>query len=1438
MRKFLLSAVLLSVCAGFSGIPDMMAALEPTLYGNLIYTRSWGDEDATLAGIYRFKAGATPDVTLEYHPGATNIYANGGAVYVDGKYYVLTHVPNTGKVQKNTLYTYDADSWTLISEKEIPLATSATDLTWCPVDGKVYGVFINSTASGYVFGTLDLDNGSVDEIKAIDLMSGNRPVSFLVVAANPDGDIYSITSQGDLYRFDRTTGDYSLVGPTGFVPALWNQSGCFDFTTKELYWAACNADMSALFKVDTATGTASRVATFADDEEFVGLYSLSSVADLKGPQEVGALSVNLDGNALSGNITFTMPTATISGDALSGTLDYVVEEGGTKLLSGTAAPGASVSRDITFTEGAHTLVVYASSSEGRGATSRIAVYAGDDTPVAPARVTAVKKEGGAVEIAWSAVTAGTNKGYVDPAAITYTITRMPDARVVASGIAATSCTDTSLPSLLGDYTYQVVASYAGKHGKPGVSGSITLGTAFSAPVDFDFTDEARFKFFTVINANADDKTWEWSINGARCMYHRTNDTDDWLVAPGISMKAGYRYTIGIVGRSSNSRYPERFEVKAGTTPEVAALTMNVMDPTTFTTGAKEEFSAVFTPDTDGIYHIGIHGISEKYMGGIYMYNLSVSEPVAAGAPVAPADLTAEAAANGVLEATVSVMAPAKAVDGSDLASLVKAEVVNVTTGKPVAVVDNPEPGKQMSVTDHAPVNGVNEYSVVFHSAAGKGYAATVSVYVGEDTPMPVTDIVLRQVGDNAVLSWKAPSAGVNGGYVNPAHLTYRVAVSSTSATVADGLTECTFTDSSQPVDVQSVLQYTVYASNVGGTSVAAKSPSLTFGTPYPAPFMESFAGGRETMSPWVTMQESGTGYPSWTPTTKGYDNVDYSQDGDLGWIKYSSKGTISLISPVVDITALKAPILKFWLRLPDGPVGLDIKVSPDQGETWETLRAMQAECADWQCVTLDLAKYAVTRRMQVAFRASTQEYNDMMLDNIRITDSKNVDLGITSFTGPERIVGGTGGTYTVRLLNEGSMPAEGYTVNISAAGRLLGSARGETVAPDAFLAVPVDIAIPVNVETLGLEASVVIDGDEDASNDEAAMAVTVDTPRLPVIGALAAVDADGVVKLSWERPAESRNPSPITDDLESLTPWDFGGVDAGNPSGSIGGYKVYDADRAETVAIGSYAKHPNAYAPMAFQVARVGAYPDLDLSIYGVNARSGVNSFVVWGAGEGASSDWLILPELFPGETTVSFWAHAAAVSYGQIKPERVEVLYSTAGTDISDFVAYGEAMEVPNGWKNDPESGFRKYEVTLPAEARYAAIRTSLFTQDNKAIVIDDISYVPATAPKEALEIKGYNIYRDGERIATSAVEEYVDATPGDGTHVYNVTTAYHIGESPFSNDALVSTSGIDAVVGDRDAAPVRYYNLQGVEILNPVRGNIYIMRYPDGTTAKHILR
>lgn len=215
MRKTLLTAVVL-MSSAFSAVQAQSSA--PTLYGNLIYTRTWGAEDATNAGVYSFSADATGDVKLEYRPESTNIYANGGAVYVDGKYYVLTHVPNTGKIQKNTLYTYDADSWTLLDQKDAPLTTSANDLTWCPVDGKVYGVFLNSTASGNVFGTLNLADGSVEVIKDLDLKYNNMPLSMAAVAANTEGDIYAIGFDGKLYRFDRATGDHTLIGDTGFKP--------------------------------------------------------------------------------------------------------------------------------------------------------------------------------------------------------------------------------------------------------------------------------------------------------------------------------------------------------------------------------------------------------------------------------------------------------------------------------------------------------------------------------------------------------------------------------------------------------------------------------------------------------------------------------------------------------------------------------------------------------------------------------------------------------------------------------------------------------------------------------------------------------------------------------------------------------------------------------------------------------------------------------------------------------------------------------------------------------------------------------------------------------------------------------------------------------------------------------------------------------------------
>ena len=1435
MRQLLLTAVTLlsSVSA-----TTMAQAPAPTLHGNLIYSSAWGSSDGDNAGIYKFNADATGDVTLEYKPADGYIYANGGAVYVDGKYYVLAHEPKTGSVKTNTLYTYDANDWTLLDKKDAPLTTSANDLTWCPVDNKVYGVFMNETSSGFVFGTLDLTDGTVDVISPLSLTDNLGPMPVMALAANDSGDIYGIGADGNLYRFDRTDGDATLIGATGFVPARWNQSACFDFTDKKMYWAACNNDMSALFTVDTTTGSATNVRTFTHDEEFVGLYSLSGIADLKGPQAPENFEVNLQGASLTGTVSFTMPSTTISGETLSGIVKYTLEDNGTIILEGEAAPGESVTCEVAFSEGAHTLVAYASTADGRGASARLNVYAGNDIPATSTGVNAVK-EGQTVRISWNAVTAGAHNGYLGEA-ITYTVKRLPDGKVIASGISATSCTDSELPAALGDYTYSVTAVCGSMAGIPAASAPISLGSSYETPVSMDLTDEEEFGLFTVVDANNDGKTWTWSINGTNCVYNRTEASDDWLITPSINLKAGNQYTLVAEMRSGNSRYAETYEIKAGHSATVDDMTITVVEPTSISVNTRAPYSVIFTPESDGAYCFGIHCTSPKNQYNLYVYTVSVSEGVSTGAPVASESIKATAAAEGALEATIVVKAPEKAVDGSALTALTKAELTNVTTGTVAGTIDNPTPGAEVTFVDTNAVNGNNDYSVAFYNASGKGYAATASVYVGEDTPVAAADVIVKQAGDKAVISWTAPSEGVNGGYVNSANLTYRVVSLTTGSDIATGLKECICEDTSLSTEKQQTIQYAVYASNIAGESIASNSNALTFGNAYPAPFAESFSGGKETVSPWSTEQE-GSGYPSWSPSTNSiYDTTDGSQDGDAGWIRYSAKGTITLLSPIVDITTLTKPTLKFWYKAVDGvsdELTFEVAVSGDRGITrtskFSTVMAEEA----WTPVTIDLAEFKDSNELQICFKASTTGYQDMALDNIRVFDPCNVDLGIMTFDGPDSLDAGTTGKYSVKVANYGIETVNTYSVDIYGNSRLLTSVECGEIAPDAISTIDIDVPVPVNFEEVELTAKVVADGDENTSNDEATISVSAISPRFPVIDDLSAVTEGTGVKLSWSRPAEQRNPSPITDDFESLTDWDFGGVTADEHTGTIGDYTVYDADGAATVVASSYLAQPNGGKPMAYQVNKTGnPYPEVDLSSYNINAHSGSKSLIAWGAADKASSDWLILPELFAGETTVSFWAHTTPMSWGASPAEKMEVLYSTTTSEISEFQSFSGEFEVPSGTRFDDEAGFKYFSFTLPADAKYVAIRSSLSTQMNKSIVIDDLSYTPASLPMETLEIKGYNIYRDDVKIGTSDTENYLD-TDVTGSHKYNVTTIYHLGESSFSNTADASVSGIENVVTGADGE-YRFFNLQGLEVKNPERGKIYIVVGPDGAATKALLR
>lgn len=470
-------------------------------------------------GIYKFNTTDNPKAELVYRSEAGPIGANGGATLVDAKYfYCITYTKLSGTTISNELICYDIESWTEVSRKAIPLTTISTDMTWNPADQKVYGAFYNTTKNGYVFGTLDLETGAVNKLSDITLQDDKGyPAGFVVIAANSIGEVYGISQMGDLYKFNTEDGSYSLIGATGYTP-LYQQSGCFDFTTKQLYWAACNENSSGIYQVNTDTGEATLLGSFNDLEEFVGLYSLSPNADLEGPGSVTDIDIAFEGAALSGTITFKLPTTTVSGNKLSGDINYTVEIDDETLSSGTSTAGSLVELPITLSEGNHTLGITTHTIHGTGPAYKASFYVGTDTPATVTGIT-VNRESDNVTIAWEAVTKGQHGGYVDISLLTYNVIRKPDNKIIATRTTETTVTDTELPLILSEYTYEIIVSDGTRQSDPALSDGIMLGSYLEPPYNHSFKSMDSFDQYTIINANEDDKAWTATVHNSIIAAH-------------------------------------------------------------------------------------------------------------------------------------------------------------------------------------------------------------------------------------------------------------------------------------------------------------------------------------------------------------------------------------------------------------------------------------------------------------------------------------------------------------------------------------------------------------------------------------------------------------------------------------------------------------------------------------------------------------------------------------------------------------------------------------------------------------------------------------------------------------------------------------------------------------------------------------------------------
>ena len=1373
------------------------------LWGNLAYQEGWSSDYAPY-GLYSFTAQSPLSLSKMFEN--SNMVASGGAALIDGMYHAMDLNTDYASYGIVFLYhsVYNTETGELVGEVQdvsdklnLAAAETAQDAT-----GTVYGAFFTSDLSSFELGVIDYDNMTRTTI-------GSLAQNYAALGISKEGVLYGISSDGNLYSIDKATAAETLVGPTGLTIAnaqgqFYGQSGEIDQETNTFYWASIDVNgNSALYTVDLSTGAASKVADFPASEQIYGLAVPKPAAEDGAPAKAENLKADFREGSLSGYIRFDVPKKTFGGQDMSKDLRYSVYVDGEKKKEGYGTPGWSSNCPLTVEEGLHKFAVVLTNDVGDGPKASVSAYVGFDTPkaVADAKFD-LDKATNKASVSWTAPAEGVNGGYLGE--LKYDVVRYPDSVKVAEGVTATSVED-DLPAgdALVSYSYGITAINAEKRSEEAKTAPQVVGSAVVPPYLEDFNDENSFNLFTVVDANADQTTWAWNnvYAAARYSYSTDNNADDWLVTPAIRLEGGKVYTISFKTWRAFASYYEKMEVKYGKGSSADALTEPLVEefdvPSTATFISRD----IVVPD-GGDFNFGFHALSEADNGMFYVDSISVSEGKSTSAPGAVSDLKVVPDASGALSAKVSFNAPDKDYAGNPVSALTKLEVMR--DGVVVKTFDSPAQGAALSFDDAVEKPGTYSYTAVAYNADGKGKLSdAVSAYIGEDVPTPPAGIKAADNITSVGLSWSAvPDTGSNGGFVNPANVKYRVYNLTADAYGNIALGDVLGETAATSFDVEAVttegeqdlLQYALDAYNDAGESQATITPAVLTGKPYALPFVEGFAAEGLTYDMWWT---SRTGSSSFGLTSDA--DVD-GNGGSAAFSAYAANDSAWLNTGKIDLAGAKKAALVFSHSCEPGRnVSLIVKIQKPDG-TEDDLKtidyaSMSGEMK-WTTEQLDLSEYASLPYVIVKFGATAGEGGTdapVYLDRVVVSDLNDYDLA-ASLSLPKSVAKGSKAKLAVKVENQGAKAAAGYTVKLYADGKELAS-QDESAELASFESKTYEFdyvpTVFVEGDAAKIKAEVVFDADQKADNNAAEADLPLAEPTLQKPEGVTAEAGEAGVEVKWSAP--SSNEETITDSFEDYDSW----------ATSFGDWTTVDGDGANCQGLFQSITYPVQGTPFAFTVFDPeDMYPGITAQSPEIAAHTGSKYLAaVYSATDDDfvdNDDWLISPELSGTEQTVSFWVCNLNGSNAKY-PESFEVLASSTGTDVADFTKLGDTYTIDN-------QTWTEISVALPAGTKHFAIH-HISDKDNAFFfMVDDITFtVGVSAPT------GFNVYRDGEKIATAAADgrSFTDTGAAEGHHTYSVTAVYDKGESMPASVEVDVVTGLDKVEADAN----RLYNVYTIE-------------------------
>ena len=1126
-------------------------------------------------------------------------------------------------------------------------------------------------------------------------------------------------------------------------------------------------------------------------------YQLACISDLKATTNAGETKAT---------VSFTVPDKDMNGNDINipswsnngmkcyiyADNNYVSPQG----LPSSIKMGDKVTCTVDLTGGMHviTVLLYPNYNEVASVRTSTITVCGYDAPEAVGSPVLAVKDSKAT-ITWTAPKKGKYSDFgstFDTSDITYKVVRNNDGKVIADGITATSAEDSELGDEIKTYSYTI---YATSHGETSIgvpTNSMTAGKYLPLPYTNDFSSADCLNGYTILNLdnNGTSRTWTWN-SYTKTLTSGWDTADDWIITPAFNLTSDKLYSFEYKLKGNGYL---RTTVGIGNTPEAQDEVLN--DLNGYTTSDYETQEFYFRPTESGMYNFGLYNynlVDEFWI----VDNLSVKEIATTSAPDKVRSLTVTPDAKGALGATLSFKLPATAINGNTLSSLTKVTVYDLE-GNVLGTQANVAPGADCSIKITA-THGWNYFKIVAANAEGEGWPVIIRKYIGADTPKPISNIKVTWGEERTIanLSWDAATEGVNGGYVDPETINYKIYKYDSKSYPSYIEIGETGNETSVEVDIKDATEtqdqyvFGITATSENGESDYAKA-GIVLGVPYTMPFTEPFSATIGiTHSPWIADQ-------GWTLDQGHYNDKVQPQNDDQLQLVFINPGTEDLsgrfATPIIDFTNAENPVLTAWLHHTEGlSEGTTVTaVATTDGANYITLGdpiSLNGN-SGWVEHLFDLSALK-GKKAQVALKAYLPNPSGRVFcDNWTIKEATGNDLALAAISQPYYPIVGDAATIDVTVSNKGAKVANNYSVLFY----LNGEAIAEQESTEALgIGKQATFNFPLNINCATKEyvysAEVSYDGDDNTDNNfSTEVELTPEQLNLPAPTNLAVTNDN---ELSWMAP-ETMDGRETTLDFEDIPAF---------TTDNIKGWKTVDRDGHLTLTFIQYYGNywPYANQPLAWMTwgAKEAGCPDAEMwkayegekclihfGNYGADAEGRTNN--------DPDDDWFISPEI-KGGTEFSF------MTLANEQTNSIEILTSSTDQEPESFTNKVKTVTY------DATATWQEVKVTLPADAKYVAIHTVL---DEFGTLIDNIKYTEAKAPK----LLSYNIYCGAENTG-SATTTSTKAEGASGS--YAVSAVYDLGESELSNTVAVTTG-----ITELNTTNAKVYGGEGVISIKAANG------------------